>query len=124
MQIYVWLLLMFFVNVVSAGEYPFVKKVNTDRLQTELTSNGFNVLYIYGDGIKNVIVFDALESKNPQAIIDAHIYIDFKARLEANKTRMIVLAKKWVVGTITLAEKDELIKRFIISSLILEEMTD
>jgi len=103
-----------------AGEYKFVKKVDMAKLQTELTAAGFKVLYINGDGLHNVITFDKTEVKNPQAIIDAHVFVDVAAKLDANDARMIVLAKKWVIGTITDAEKDELIKRFIISHLIPE----
>ena len=117
------LILVLLANPVFSKEFVFVKKVNPDKLQAELLAAGFKVSYITVTGEdKGVIAMDNSETKNPQSIIDAHVYIDLVAKLEINRVRMIVLAKKWIAGTITAAEKDELIKRFIISSLILEEL--
>ena len=116
------LVLFAFAGFAFASEYTFTKQVNPSLLQSTLISNGYNVDHIHGNGLTYTIVFKNDETRNPQAIIDAHIYVDTAAKMEANKARMLVLARKWVKGTITNTEKDELIKRFIISSLILAEL--
>lgn len=121
-SIWVLFIVMVWSGMVNALPYKFTKKANFTKLQTELTVAGFKVLYITGNDTGNVIMLDDTETKNPQAVIDAHIYVDISAKIEANRERMIVLAKKWVQNIITNIEKDELIKRFIISYLIVESL--
>lgn len=122
MKILLLIVILFITTNVFAKEYRFHKKVLPSKLQTELKTAGFAVIYITGTNEDMTIVLEDTETKNPQAIIDAHVYIDLAAKLETNRARMLVLAKKWIAGTITLIEKDELIKRFIISSILADEL--
>lgn len=57
------------------------------------------------------------ETKDPAPVINAHRYRDLRAESQAAWARIRVLAEKWRRETITAAEKDELVKLFILTSV-------
>ena len=107
--------LVSFASVAFASPYPFDKRVNLDILQQELKDGGFNVDHIRCSGTKCTIFWGAGgEAKNPAAIINNHQYIDLEKQRAEQRDSMRALADKWRQGTITPAEKDELLLKFIL----------
>ncbi len=96
-----------------AREVQFERMVNPSLLKQELISSGFAIDYIQaniriGGG---VIVMPDSETKDPSAVIAAHIVPDTEGARTTARTQAIALAKKLKAGTASAAEKDALLLR-------------
>lgn len=92
--------------------YKFRKDVEPGTLQEELKAAGFKVSHITCINQDCEIIWSGAETKNPSALIAAHVN-PRTARATRTK-RMRELAEKWKADTITSAEKDELLKTLIL----------
>lgn len=97
----------------AAREHQFTKRISPSLLKKELISNGFKVKVIDCIATACTLVLDDDETRNPKPIIDAHVFIDLRAKDRQELAAIKALTAKWRAGTITPAEKDDLILRFI-----------
>lgn len=106
-------LLMIAAGAASAADYSFEKNVDIPKLQRELKVGGFNPKSIQCVENKCKITWAGKETKDPAPFIEAHVAEDVAAR----RLRIEQLARNWKKGTITVPEKDELLKLFILQQL-------
>lgn len=97
----------------QAKEHRFNKKVDLSSLQQELVAAGFKVQDLSCYGSACVLRLDDAEGKNPSSIIAAHAADAAQNRRRSELAALRALVQKWKAGTITPAEKDDLILRFI-----------
>jgi hypothetical protein len=97
----------------SAKEHRFDKKIEPFALQQELKAAGFQVRDISCLGTACILRLEDSERKNPKSVIDAHKWEDPQEKRKRELDALRALRDKWKAGTITPAEKDELLRRFI-----------
>jgi hypothetical protein len=98
---------------IFAREVKFEKKVDAGALQAQLTSAGFKILWIECSVNKCKIVMPDSEKKDPMSIVQKYVYVD-TAEVKRKKTRDLqALYDKWDRGTITVDEKDQLLKEVV-----------
>lgn len=94
-------------------EHRFNKKIDLSPLQQELTAAGFKVQDVSCYGTSCVLRLDDAEKKDPSSIIAAHVAGAAQMKKRGELAALRALVQKWKAGTITPAEKDDLILRFI-----------
>lgn len=95
----------------------FDRKVDPWGLQLELKSAGFAVNYIQCSGTRCELHLPASERKDPLPVIGKHQFVDLAKREAERRTRALELHAKLAAGTISLPEKDELLK--LLSAMVL-----
>ena len=91
----------------------FNKQVDAGRLRAELERASFQVDNLRCNGTACILELASAETKNPDSIISAHVYVD---RAVARKQAIVsarALYAKLKAGTITSVEKDELLQRLV-----------
>lgn len=99
--------------VANAGAVTTTKPVNIDRLADELEAAGCVLTADRAYTIEGVTTINTVNVCDVAVVIAAHVYVD----PQLARTRLRFLARKWRLGTITPAEKDELIKAWILRML-------
>ena len=106
----------------SARTVEFHKKVNVSVLHTELAQAGFKVTGVgYDDRTsRGWVTLDDSEKKDPLPLVKSHVYVSHEQLLAARRektARLLSSVKqlegKLASGTITPAEKDELLLKLI-----------
>lgn len=97
----------------TTREVRFKKKINAGILQAELRKAGFSVNYIQCSTDNCTIVMPVAETKDPLPIVQKHIYTDLTEARKKKYAALGALYDKWEAGTITSAEKDDLIRQAI-----------
>jgi len=114
--------LLFFGGVNGFCEYRTTKRVNSDKLTQELIASNFNLAFMVTRRGETTIYWGSGgEMKDPSSLIEAHHYEDPFRKRAQGRAEMRVLAMKWIGGTITSAEKDQLLKMTVLRYLGLEE---
>ncbi|MBI3298126.1 MAG: hypothetical protein HYZ75_08180 [Elusimicrobia bacterium] len=114
-------------SVEAAGTFKFSRKVVLDKLVSELAAAGYNIRpddgYVQCTQNKDT-PWDCVitwgrggETRDPSPVINTHQYVESAAARKALQAQMRSLAEKWKAGTITAAEKDDLLKIFVFSYL-------
>lgn len=116
MKKYIFCFLIF--SVVSAyatTSYNFTKQTNLTRLREELIADGADV--ILGpecrDGQCTVFFGPGGEGVDKEAVISAHVYIDYNAARIALNSRTEYLANKLRSKNISPTERDELLDKIL-----------
>ena len=97
----------------AALEYQFTKKVDVGALQAQLVAAGFAVDFTECSAENCTVHLKPGETKNPKSIVDKYVYIDRKAVRSQNLDKIKILAGKLDSGSISVSEKDELLRLLI-----------
>jgi len=113
------LLIIFACGLARAeGAYKFKKRVTPHLLQQQLVAAGYNVSPELGIACSddNCAIYWGAggEAKDPRSVIDAHVYQDRSALGAQEREALKALALKWKAGTITILEKEDLLKRLVL----------
>lgn len=102
----------------SAAEFTYAKRTNANELIKELVAAGFAVDYVSAKADSTKIVLSDGELKDPGGVVSAHTYTDPQTTSATRMARIKALAWKLKNGTITAAERDELLLKFLVEALI------
>lgn len=98
----------------GAAEFRFKKKVDVGALHAQLAAAGFAVKGVTCRELDCVATFADSETRDPSSIVSSHRWEDPLANRRAELAALRNLVAKWKAGTISPAEKDDLILRFIV----------
>ena len=78
----------------QAGTWAITKQVEPSTLRQELEASAFQVQSLNCVNSECYLVMPDSELKDPQPVIDAHVYVDPKARVAQRRQQLITLARK------------------------------
>jgi hypothetical protein len=105
-----FILVICFPHTAFGREVKFEKKVDAGALQAQLIAAGFRVSYIECSINRCKITMPDSEKKDPLSEVRKYVFVDAREMREKKLATLRALYDKWETGTISNAEKDELIK--------------
>lgn len=114
------LMALVFCPLAYGREVKFQKTVDPGALQHQLRAAGFLVDYIQCSRDNCKIVMPDKEKKDPLDLVAKYTYVSPAEAQIKRLEAMRALFRRWEAGTITPAEKDELLKMLVRAYLGIE----